>query len=96
MVKKTAGLAVCLFVTFALTAMGTADMYGAHGYKMFGPNLGEMDTNQDDRVSFEEYEASHSKHLKAAFDMLDANNDGVIDNAEWDQFRKVHGMSDTM
>ena len=94
--KKTASLTVFLFMVFAAAAIAFAGMYGGHGHGMFSTNIGDMDTNQDNQVTFEEYRDYHARDLQAAFDMLDANNDGFIDGAEWDQFLKVHGMSKTM
>ena len=96
MTKKTVTLTVLLSAIFVMAAMAIAGMGGAHGYGMFTKELGDMDTNDDALVTFEEYEAFHSRDLKAAFGMLDANGDNVIDKAEWEQFLKVHGMSKTM
>ena len=95
MKKITATLSVALFGIFALVAVAFAGMYGAHGHTMF-KDMGAMDTNKDAQITFEEYEASHSSDLRAVFNMLDANGDGVIDRAEYDQFLKVHGVNKTM
>ena len=95
MTKTTATITAILAI-FALSAMAFAGMYGGHGSAMFTKNLGDMDANADAVVTFEEYEAFHSKDLRAAFSMLDANGDNVIDKAEWEQFLAVHGMHKTM
>lgn len=94
MIKTAAKVTAALFGTIVLAAVAFAG-YGAHGHNMFG-DMGAMDTNQDAEVTFEEYEAAHTRNLKAAFEMLDANNDNVIDKTEWDQFLKVHGMEKAM
>ena len=96
MTKKTAIASVSILAIFALAAIAFAGMHGAHGYGMFSKDLGAMDSNDDSLVTFDEYQAFHSKDLRAAFSMLDANGDNVIDKAEWEQFLKLHGMSSTM
>ena len=93
MKKTTAVLAASLVAVFAVAALAFA---GMHGYGMFTSNIGDMDSNQDELITFEEYESFHSRDLRAAFDMLDINNDNVIDSAEWEQFLKVHGMTKSM
>ena len=95
MTKKTAISIVASFGVFALAAMAFAGMSGAHGYGM-SKDMSVMDTNQDELITFEEYEASHSRDLRAVFKMLDSNGDNVIDKTEWDQFLAVHGMKKTM
>ncbi len=94
--KKTASLTVIFFMVFAAAAIVFAGTYGGHGYGMFTKNIEDMDTNQDNQVTFEEYRDYHARDLRAAFNMLDTNNDGFIDGEEWNQFLKVHGMSKTM
>lgn len=96
MKKTTTILTVLAFAIFAAAALALAGIHGADGLGMFTKDLGEMDTNADTLVTFDEYEAFHSRNLKAAFDMLDANSDNVIDDEEWTQFLNVHGMGKTM
>jgi Ca2+-binding EF-hand superfamily protein len=54
--------------------------------------MNEMDANQDKTLSFEEYRDSQTKQLRAGFDMIDSNKDGVISEEEWHTFLNVHGV----
>jgi len=42
----------------------------------------KADTNQDGKISYEEFKASHEKRLQAQFKRMDTNGDGFIDEAE--------------
>ena len=66
--------------------------YHGHGSMMPSWNMNEMDANQDKTLSFEEYRDGQTQQLRAGFDMIDSNNDGVISEDEWHAFLKVHGV----
>ena len=66
--------------------------YKGHGGMMPSWDMNEMDTNQDRALSFEEYRGSQTKQLRAGFDMIDSNNEGVISEDEWNTFLNVHGV----
>ncbi|MBC2735029.1 MAG: hypothetical protein HF981_11795 [Desulfobacteraceae bacterium] len=51
-----------------------------------------MDANQVRALSFEGYRDSQTKQLRAGFDMIDINKDGVISEDEWHTFLNVHGV----
>ena len=42
----------------------------------------EADTNNDGKVSYEEFKIQHEKHMEEMFKMLDTNGDGFIDETE--------------
>jgi Ca2+-binding EF-hand superfamily protein len=42
----------------------------------------EADTNNDGKVSHDEFKAQHEKHMEEMFKKLDTNGDGFIDEAE--------------
>lgn len=42
----------------------------------------KADTNQDGKISYDEFRASHEKRMEATFKRMDANGDGFIDEAE--------------
>lgn len=44
--------------------------------------LGSIDTDQDGRVSFEEFKAGAMKRVERQFNWMDANNDRYIDRTE--------------
>ena len=49
-----------------------------------------MDTNKDDKVSYEEFKAYFPNMREEAFAVIDKNGDKVIDRAEWDEFVSNH------
>lgn len=42
----------------------------------------KADTNQDGKISFDEYKAVRDQHMQDMFKRKDTNNDGFIDEAE--------------
>lgn len=42
----------------------------------------EADTNNDGKISFDEFKVQHEKHMSERFKKVDANGDGYIDEAE--------------
>ena len=60
------------------------------GHGMFTTNIGDMDRNSDQKITFNEYKDFKIKNLKVAFDTLDSNKDGVLDEDEWNDFILVH------
>lgn len=42
----------------------------------------EVDTNNDGKISFEEFKLQHEKHMSERFKKIDTNSDGFIDEAE--------------
>jgi hypothetical protein len=42
----------------------------------------KADTNQDGKISFDEYKAARDQHMQERFKRKDTNNDGFIDEAE--------------
>jgi len=48
----------------------------------------KADTNQDGKVSYEEFKASHEKRQEAQFKRMDSNGDGFIDEAERKQMHE--------
>jgi hypothetical protein len=55
-------------------------------------DMNAVDTNQDKQLTFEEYSAEQIQHLRAGFDMIDTDKDGVISEDEWKALLKVHGV----
>ena len=49
-----------------------------------------MDTNKDDKVSYEEFKAYFPNMREEAFAVIDKNGDKAINRAEWDEFVSNH------
>jgi hypothetical protein len=77
--KKT--LSYVLMV--AALSFGSISAFADH-HKMQETEIKEMtaDTNNDGKVSYEEFKAAREKHMEEHFKRRDANGDGYIDQAE--------------
>ena len=53
--------------------------------------LGDIDTDGDDQLSWEEFKQHFTHADKDAFKKIDANNDGLIDHDEWHDYKAAHG-----
>ena len=60
--------------------------YYGHGNMMKSWDMNALDTDNDKALTFEEYSENHRKQLRAGFDMIDADKDGVISVEEWKTF----------
>ena len=67
--------------------------YDHHGGNIFSKNIEAMDADQDGTVTFEEFNASMIEQNEVVFNALDNNGDGRIDEAEWNEFLRVHGVA---
>ena len=74
----------------ALTFFPAAILIAGYGHGMFSNTIDDMDTDSDKRITYDEFKNFQIKDLKAAFNMLDTNHDGFIDEAEWNDFIRVH------
>jgi len=70
------------FAIFALLAGGQALAEDAPAESPSAPRELKADTNQDGKISYEEFKASHEKRQEAQFKRMDTNGDGFIDEAE--------------
>jgi len=58
-----------------------------------GAMFKEADTNNDGKLSHDEFKANHDKRGEEMFKRMDANNDGTVDEAEKKAMHeKMHGM----
>jgi hypothetical protein len=85
--------ALAIFFGIALL-IGAASTVNAshHGCSMFNVDVSDMDINNDEMVSYDEYSAYHSERLRWSFNALDTDNNGSISKGEWDTFLKMHGV----
>jgi hypothetical protein len=66
--------------------------YGGQGCMMSTWDMTEMDSNQDNMLSLEEYSDRYRKSLSKSFNMIDINQDGMVDEGEWTTILEVHGV----
>ncbi len=75
-------LKIFLIATAFLSLVGTGFAYAEHEGKKHGNMFKEADTNNDAKVSHDEFKVQHEKRMEEMFKKLDANGDGFIDEAE--------------
>jgi hypothetical protein len=88
--------AVMLFATLAFAGYGYHGhgySHGCSGYGMTSWEMDRLDGDENGAVSFEEFSQSRMERIRSSFDSIDTNKDGVIDAAEWNELRRVHGMA---
>jgi len=72
-----------LIALLAISTLGAGVAYAEHdGGREHGDMFKEADTNNDGKVSHDEFKAQHDKHMEEMFKKLDSNGDGFIDEAE--------------
>ncbi|MGD9331406.1 MAG: hypothetical protein PVJ53_08840 [Desulfobacterales bacterium] len=64
-----------------------------HGGMMSSWNMDTMDSNKNGSLTFDEYSRMQLDQLRAGFDMIDTNKDGVISAEEWKALLEVHGVT---
>ena len=94
--RKIEMKSILINLTLALIlglAMVSGSMAGGnyHGHGMGMREMSDMGSNDDGAISFEEFKAPTVERLKGGFDMLDTDNDGEIDQKEWDNYLRIHG-----
>ena len=82
-------IAVCVFFGASLAFAGY-DYH--HGGMMTSWDMDAVDANNDNQLTFEEYSAKQLAHLRAGFEMIDTDKDGVISETEWQALLDVHGV----
>jgi len=84
-------LLATIFVMTPVAAVAGHHYHGC-GKSMSSWDMSEMDANKDNSLTFEEYSENHRQKLRAGFNMIDTDKDGVISEAEWKTFLEVHGV----
>ena len=89
---KSIIVTLALAVIFGL-GMVSGSMAGGnyHGHGMGMSEMSDMDSNEDGAITFEEFKAPTVERLRGGLDMLDTDNDGEIDQKEWDNYLRIHG-----
>ncbi len=58
----------------------------------FNAHFGDMDTDSNALVNWEEFKAFFPNADPQVFKALDPNGDGGVDHDEWHAFKKAHGL----
>lgn len=85
------------FVTFIL-AIGCSSGMKHHDTDMPDPksynaHFGDMDTNGDGLVNWEEFNAHFQDAQQNVFNAIDLDQNGTIDHDEWHEFKAAHGLT---
>jgi hypothetical protein len=90
--KLSANLLVGTLLIVAIASIAFAGSYNGHGCGMSTWNMIEIDANGDGVITFEEFSGRQQERLRAGYDMIDGNKNGVVDEDEWSTFLGIHGM----
>ena len=87
---------ISLILTVGLLA-GCASKSTYHEEKMpdpkgFNAHFPDMDSDENDLVSWTEFKDHFPQAGPEAFKATDLNGDGNIDHDEWHQFKEAHGL----
>ena len=58
----------------------------------FNAHFGDMDTDNDEMLSWEEFKSHFPQATKEIYQELDLNGDGMVDHDEWHAFKEAHGL----
>ena len=88
---------ITVLVLMVLFAVGCTGHARYHEKKLGDPaqyqaHFPDMDANEDDAVSWQEFKAHFPQTNRDVYEALDLNKDGAVDHDEWHQFKEAHGM----
>lgn len=93
--RFTLSLLIVFFSTataWAGAGMGKGYHHGG-GMDAYNAHFGDIDTDGNDSVSFDEFKAQFEQKQKAVFDAIDTDDDGTLSHDEWHTFKEAHGMA---
>lgn len=91
--KKIYTLLMVMALILVLPSLILAAHHGSgHGCITSSWDMTELDADNDREISFEEYAEPHLKTLRKGYDMIDINKDGLINETEWGELKRVHGV----
>ena len=84
-----------LFAIILIAGLVSGSMagYNYHGSSMQMSEMSAIDSDSNGKITFDEFSAPTVDRLKSGFDMLDTDNDGNLDQKEWNEYLKVHGIN---
>ena len=80
-----------LILTILLALCLAAPGVFAASEKDYNSHFGDMDTNKDKGVTWEEFKAFFAHAEQEKFQEADMNKDGKIDHGEWHKFKEKYG-----
>jgi len=60
--------------------------------KLFNAHFGDMDSDGDDLVNWDEFKTHFPNAVTDVFAAIDLNADKALDHDEWHKFKAVHGL----
>jgi hypothetical protein len=60
--------------------------------KSFNAHFGDMDSDGNDLVSWDEFKAHFPHAEPKVFTAIDLNGDKALDHDEWHEFKAAHGL----
>jgi len=79
-----------LILTILLALSLAAPGVFAASEKDYNSHFGDMDTNKDKGVTWEEFKAFFAHAEQEKFQEADMNKDGKIDHGEWHKFKEKY------
>ena len=58
----------------------------------YNAHFGDIDTDGDELVSREEFDAYFENAEPKVYNALDIDQDGSVDHDEWHEFKEAHGL----
>jgi len=78
---------VCLSLLFCAAAGFAGEQKKAD----YSAHFTDMDANNDDAVTWDEFKAQYAHAEKSVFEKVDADKNGEIDHDELHEFKEKHG-----
>ncbi len=91
-------LIILMMATFAVAGTyhhGYGSYHGC-GLGMSSFNMSDIDADEDGVVTFEEFGKKQMEKMRSAFDTIDTNKDGEVDEMEWTELMRVHGLEEEL
>lgn len=88
---------IVLFMTTLALAGNYHQGYGNHhgcGYGIDNFAMDQIDGDKDGGLTFEEFGKKQMERVRSTFDAIDANKDGEVDEMEWTELMRMHGLAD--
>lgn len=87
--KKILIIGLMFFLAVALLTPAYSSDHGKKHH--FNGHFGDLDTDGNDQLSWEEFKQNFPHADKATFKKIDTDNNGSIDHDEWHDFKATMG-----